>query len=261
MKPKERLLIWAYGRALALYPGRLRQEYREPMLQTLRDALADRTRGGWRFRFRAFADLIESSLMERLHMLRDAYLRRPLVFHTLALALILTLIGFVSAVTMQQMLRRGADQPQLDMAAWYAGKITSAGDAARVIPPGRVDLASSLEPFVIFYDDRGAPISGTGYLDQALPAPPAGVFDFVRSHGFEHVTWQPRPGVRLASVVRRVKGSTPGFVLTARSLRLVEEQERLLKQMVFGVWIAVMVLLLGGASMLNRAQRAQPLAP
>jgi hypothetical protein len=257
---KERLLLWVYGRGMALYPKRFRHDYREPILQTLRDALADRHDGRWRFWFRAFADLIESSLLERFSMLRDASLGRPLLFHTLALAFMLTVIGFVAAVTMQQMLRRGANQPQLDMASWYAGKIAAAGDAGKVIPPGRVDLASSLETFVIFYDDHGTPISGTGYLDQKLPVPPPGVFDFVRGHDSEHVTWQPRPGVRLASVVQRVGGSTPGFVLTARSLRLVEEQERLLKQMVLAVWITVMLLLFGSASMLNRLQRSQPLA-
>ena len=108
---------------------------------------------------------------------------------------------------------------------------------------------------MIFYDDQGKPGPGTGYLDQALPAPPSGVFDFVRSHGSETVTWQPRPGVRLASVIRRVNGKRPGFLLAARSLRLVEEQKAVLWWMALGIWFVVTVLLLGGASLLHRAQR------
>lgn len=189
-------------------------------------------------------------------MLRDQLSQRPLVFHTLALAVILTLLGGAASITMQQMLRRGANQPQIDMVDWYAGEITAGEDPGNVIPPGYVDAERSLQPFVIFYDDRGQPGPGTGYLDQALPAPPAGVFDFVRKQGSEKVTWQPRPGVRLASVIKRVQGKKIGFVLAARSLRLVEEQETLLWRIAIGGWITVMLLLIGSATLLSRAQRA-----
>ncbi|HEU4413536.1 MAG TPA: hypothetical protein VFT65_02040 [Candidatus Angelobacter sp.] len=74
----------------------------------------------------------------------------------------------------------------------------------------------------------------------------------------EKVTWQPKPGVRLASVIRRVPGKTPGFVLAGRSLRLVEEQESLLKWMAFSIWLIVMALLAGGTLLIKRAQPASP---
>jgi hypothetical protein len=160
-------------------------------------------------------------------------------------------------VVIDQMLRRGADQPQVDMVSWYAGEITAGEDPANVIPPGYVDLESSLQPVVIFYDDQGRPGPGTGYLDQKLPTPPPGVFDYVRCKGSEKVTWQPRPGVRLASVIRRIDGKRPGFMLAARSLRVVEEQKTTLWWMVLGIWLTMMALLFGGAAMLNRAQRVK----
>ncbi|HEY2169917.1 MAG TPA: hypothetical protein VGJ30_09860 [Candidatus Angelobacter sp.] len=172
--------------------------------------------------------------------------------------MVLTVLGGVAAITMQQMLRRGANQPQIDMAQWYAGEIAAGEAPGDVLPPGYVDLERSLQPFVIFYDEHGNPGPGTGYLEQRIPTPPAGVFDFVRLHGSENVTWQPQPGVRIASVVQRINGKTPGFILAGRSLRLVEEQESLLRRMVMGGWVAVMVLLIAGASLLNRAQRAKP---
>ncbi|MFL6464517.1 MAG: hypothetical protein ACJ73N_08945 [Bryobacteraceae bacterium] len=37
-----------------------------------------------------------------------------------------------------------------------------------------------------------------GYLDQAVPVPPPGVFDYLRSHGSNKFTWQPRRDVRIA---------------------------------------------------------------
>ena len=72
------------------------------------------------------------------------------------------------------------------------------------------------------------------------------------------MTWEPQPGVSIASVVRRINSKTPGFILAGRSLRLVEEQESLLRRMVMGGWLAVMALLFAGASLLTRAQRVRP---
>jgi hypothetical protein len=180
-----------------------------------------------------------------------------LVFHTLALVAFLTLLGGAASLTVQQMLRHGANQPQIDMADFYAGEIVAGREPASAISPAGVDLERSLQPFVIFYDDAGKPGPGTGYLERALPVPPAGVFDFVRSQGSERVTWQPRPGVRLATVITRVSGKTPGFVLAGRSLRLVEDQEAFLWWMAFGVWVAVIVLVMVGAFLLNRHQHMQ----
>jgi len=254
-------MFWIYRCTLAFYPLRLRYAYRDQMLQTLRDAHAEHGGNAAAFWLHAFSDLLHSSFMERLYMLREQVFRRPVEVYTLILAVVFTLLGGAAALTMQQMLRRGANQPQIDMADWYSGEIASGEKPGNVIPPGYVDLEKSLQPFVIFYDELGRPLAGTGYLDQALPVPPAGVFDFVRSHGRENLTWQPRPGVRMASVIRRVDAKTSGFILAGRSLRLVEEQESLLWRMVMGIWLAVMGLLLGGAFLLNRSgSKPQPAA-
>ena len=258
MKTLPAHMLWLYRAALVAYPRRLRLAYREQMLQTLRDAYRDRNIGTIHFWFRVYKDLAQSSFTERFSMMRDFVFKTPIAFHTTALALVLTLLGGTTAIIMQQMLRRGANQPQIDMAQWYAGEIGAGEAPGNVIPPGYVDLEQSLQPFVIFYDEQGIPGPGTGYLEQRIPAPPSGVFDFVRIHGSENVTWQPRPGVRIASVVRRINSKTPGFILAGRSLRLVEEQETLLWRIVVGGWIVVMALLLAGASLLNRAQRTRP---
>ena len=260
MKRLPPLMLWLYRGALLIYPSRLRSEYREQMMQTLRDAYRDRDVGAFHFWVRVYKDLVQSSLTEHFHMMRDFVFKAPIAFHTVALAVALTLLGGAAAITMQQMLRRGANQPQIDMAQWYAGEIGAGEAPGNVIPPGYVDLERSLQPFVIFYDEQGNPGPGTGYLEQRIPTPPPGIFEFVRIHGSENVTWQPQPGVRIASVVRRISSKTPGFILAGRSLRLVEEQESLLRRMVLGAWVAVMAMLFAGACLLNRAQRARPSA-
>jgi hypothetical protein len=67
------------------------------------------------------------------------------------------------------------------------------------------------------------------------------------------------PNVRIAAVIRRVSGPTPGFLLTGRSLRFVEEQEDILRNMVFGGWFLVVFLLIAGAALLHRSQLKQPI--
>jgi hypothetical protein len=254
MKGPHRLLISLYSYVLLLYPRRLRLEYREQIMLSLRDSYHDCPTGKGRFWSNSVLDLLQSSLSERLYMLRDHVFRQPVAYYTLALALVLTLAGGVTAVTMQQMLRRGADQPQVDMADRYAGEIGLGEAPGDVVPPGYVDLERSLQPFVIFYDDYGRPGTGTGYIDQSLPVLPSGVLEFVRSHGSENVTWQPRPGIRIASVIKHVTGKGSGFILAGRSLRTVEEQESLLRRMFIGGWIGLMLLLLGGAFLLTQIQ-------
>lgn len=254
MKEPSRFSLALYRLALLLYPRRLRVAYRAQMLLSLRDSYSHHSTGTFQFWAHSFLDLIQSSLMERLYMLRNHLLQRPITFYTLALALVLTLAGGVAAVTMQQMLRRGADQPQIDMADWYSGEIGAGETPVNVIPSGYVDMERSLQPFVIFYDDQGKAGVGTGYLDQSLPALPPGVFNFARIHGSERVTWQPIPGIRIASVIKHVTGKGSGFILAGRSLRIVEEQESLLRHMVIGGWIALMLFLIAGASLLNRIQ-------
>jgi hypothetical protein len=247
------ILFAIYRAGLRLYPARIRSHYKDQILQTVRDTHAERG-NSFLFWFHLFTDLLRSSVQERLLMTSDELIRRPIFFHAVTLGLILTLMGAAASGVFQQMLRRGADQPQLQMAERYTSELTSGKKPEEVIPPDHVDLEQSLEPFAIFYNDQGAPVSSTGYLNVAIPAPPRGVFDFVRTNGSEKVTWQPQPGVRIASIVRRADGANPGFVLTGRSLRVVEEQEAAFWRMTFTAWFILVGLLAGGAFLLSRAQ-------
>jgi hypothetical protein len=250
----------AYRSALQLYPSHLRLRYQEQMLQTVRDAHAERASSAPIFWLRIFLDLLKSSLREHLDMVRKQVFARPTFFYTLTLAVVLTVLGFCAAIVMQQMLRRGADQPQIQMAAAYAGQLASGQASTHSIPDGRVDLSSSLEPFVIFYNSDGTPVRSSGYLGDAVPTPPAGIFAYLRTNAIDKFTWQPRRGVRIAAVAQRVDGAHPGFILVGRSLTLVEQQEDLLRKATFITWVCLMALLLAGAALLNRAHSPTPAA-
>lgn len=112
------LLFRAYSRALVLYPTGFRRQYREQMLQTVRDAHRERHAGSMRFWLEICMDLVKSICVERVLVKRQ-----PILTHALAVALVLTLLGGAAAITIQQILRRGADQPQIEMVNWYASEI------------------------------------------------------------------------------------------------------------------------------------------
>jgi hypothetical protein len=61
-------------------------------------------------------------------------------------------------------------------------------------------------------------------LNGQSPHLPDGVLDYVRRHGEDRITWQPEPGVRIATVVTRYSSARSGFVLVGRSMREVEKR-------------------------------------
>jgi hypothetical protein len=100
----------------------------------------------------------------------------------------------------------------------------------------RVDLTKSLDPFVAIYAADGTVVASDGALDGAAPAPPTGVLDAARQKGVDRVTWQPRAGVRVATVVLRWSGGT---VLAGRSLRRVEEIESSIEGLLGLGWVGL----------------------
>ncbi len=159
------------------------------------------------------------------------------------LAILLTLTTFVAGtgyLISQQVLRMSASDPQIQLSEDGAQRLSAGEIAAEIIPQRKVDMSSSLAPFVIVYDDSGKPIASSADLNGLIPSPPHGVFDFVRANRQETVTWQPRPGVRIASVVTRCAN---GFVVAGRNMREIEAREfRVLKLAAAG-WLAVNVVL------------------
>ena len=247
-------LFALYRSTLRLYPSRLHRLYQDQMLQTVRDAYAERSRSATLFWLYLYTDLLQSIFKEHTFMIREQVLARPVFFHAVILGLILTLMGGAAAATFQGLLRSGADQPQLQMAKRYTSAIASGEKPEAAIPSGDIDLQHSLEPFVIFYNDQGVPVSGNAHLNQAIPTPPPGVFNYVRTHGIDRISWQPQPDVRIATILIRVNGPTPGFILAGRSLRVVEEQVGLFFRMVFIGWLVLVALLIAGAVFLTRVQ-------
>jgi hypothetical protein len=144
-------------------------------------------------------------------------------------------------VTAQQVLRMGADDPQVQLARDTASSMAEGEDPLNLFPPRQVDLASSLAPFVLVYDTAGGVLATTAVLHGRIPDLPAGVREFATDHGEDRVTWQPEPGVRIAAVVVPFEGGT---VLVGRSLREVEARIDTLGQLMLAGLAGALLLTL-----------------
>jgi hypothetical protein len=167
-----------------------------------------------------------------------------------AVALFLPLVVVATAlcglvyVVAQQGLRSGANDPQVQLAEDAARALDAGTTPASVTGPVTVDVARSLAPFVVVYDASGRPLASSGQLDGADPVPPLGVLDHATADQPNIVTWQPRPGVRVATVTSRWSGGT---VMAGRSLREVERREDQVLLLVAAGWTATIVVLVAAS--------------
>jgi hypothetical protein len=243
------------------------------MRQTFRDALADSTLAHRSLMVTALRDLVTSLSKEHLTMLRETFARPALIFNALVLGALSTGLALALYSIPQQVLRQGANDPQIAMAGDVVAKLEQGVAPAAAVPGASVDMARSLTPFLIVYDDQGHPLASQAQLDGQTPAPPQGVFDYVREHGEERVSWQPRlgttsnkdsksalnggitpqtgRGVRIAAVVQRIQlsnGSMGGFVLAGRNMREVEAREQQVSQMAGLTWIGMLGVIFAGTA-------------
>jgi hypothetical protein len=243
-----------YALALHLYPVRFQEAYAPAMRQSFRDALEDCGLARRTLIPLVVRDLITSLFKEHFAMLYDTFARPALVYNALVLIALSTGLALALNTIPQQVLRQGANDPQIAMAGDLAARLESG------IAP----------PFVIVYNDQGQPLASQAVLNGQTPTPPMGVFDYVRQHGEERVSWQPVPGttsnkdeksvlnggmtlqrghgVRIAAVIQRVNGSTPGFVLAGRNMREVEAREEQVGQLALLTWIGMMGVILVGTA-------------
>lgn len=155
-----------------------------------------------------------------------------------AATIIVIVFGTIYSVS-QQGQRREANYPQIQLAEDIATELNQGVLPATVVT-GKVNMASSLAPFVIVYDLSGQPIAGSGFLNNKLAAVPLGVLVNARGHNYSFVTWQPQVNLRIAAVS---VAANKYFVLSGRSLVEVEKNEtNSLELSLFGGLLALLAL-------------------
>jgi hypothetical protein len=159
----------------------------------------------------------------------------------LPLVVVITALCGLVYATVQQAFRHIANDPQIQMAEDAAQSLGKGALTESVLPANQIDVALSGSPFMIIFDDAGVSLASSGLLDGKVPAIPPGVFEYVRQKGEDRITWQPEPGVRLATVVVNYSGDHPGFVLVARSLSETEKRVDQMGILVIFAWIAAVI--------------------
>ena len=140
--------------------------------------------------------------------------------------------------SVQQLWRADANDPQLQMARDAAARLASGQTPVdAIVPTTTVDAASSLAPFLTVLDARGSIVASSGRVHGALRSVPSGVLDHVRQSGEEEVSWQPEPGVRIATAVVSYPG---GFALAGRSLVESERRTDRMRDLVALAWLATL---------------------
>jgi hypothetical protein len=170
----------------------------------------------------------------------SGFLRRTAAFF-LPLAVIATATCGLAYAETQQALRSAANDPQLQLVEDAGIRLDAGATPASVVDTSSaVDLARSLAPFVIVFDAQGRILASNASLDDGQPAPPNGVLEAARPGSPNAVTWQPRDGLRFATVTVAWKGGT---VLAGRSLRVVEQREANAELIAGAAWLAMLAAL------------------
>jgi hypothetical protein len=160
------------------------------------------------------------------------------------IAIILALVFGFAYLLVQQALRQGANDPQIQIAEDSAAVLALGNEPKFLIDNSNntVDIAKSLAPFLITFDAAGKPLVSTAQLNGATHVPPAGVFAYAKKHGQDRVTWQPAPGVRIAAVVAYYGGQREGYALSGRSLLEIENRSYSLEILTFWAWLATVII-------------------
>lgn len=166
---------------------------------------------------------------------------RSAVKRFIPLGFAVTLIYLFVFLIIQQTLRLGANEPVVQIAHDVSDALGQGAPYTAFNTPRPVNIATSLSPYAILFDQDGKMLTGSGVLDGEVPRPPKGVFDYVKLHREERVTWQPKAGVRVALVGVYRDGVNPGFVFAGRSLSEVERRITTLSQLTLLAWFATLI--------------------
>jgi hypothetical protein len=142
----------------------------------------------------------------------------------LPLATLVVLLAGLIYVVAQQSYRQGLNDPQIQMAEDTALALEKGGNPRELLPVSHIDPTRSLSPFMIILNHRNEVVASSIDPNGAAILPPSGVFDVARKNGQDRFSWQTANGQRYATVIQRVNGDHPGFVLAARNMKEVERR-------------------------------------
>lgn len=155
----------------------------------------------------------------------------------IVLGIVITLLSGIIFVTTYQIYRSYANDPQVQLSQDMANYLSSGKPVMEVMPKSEVDIAKNSVWFLSIYNDKGEVIASNAKLDGQTPVLPNGVLEHAKQGGQNRVTWEPVPGVRIASVITSYNG---GYVLAGRSLKETEMRILTIGKMIGLGWVLSM---------------------
>lgn len=172
---------------------------------------------------------------------RFHHLQKETLFFLAFFLLATIMIVFVYAIA-QNILRAGANDPQVQMAENAAFLLDHNAPMGPIVPELGVELSRNSEPFIQIYDKKGSVVDGNATLHGKIPHIPKGALDNTKEISENRITWQPERGVRIATVIRRNGGQTPGFVITGRLLNETENRIGSIGKLCLLVWFGMICI-------------------
>lgn len=157
----------------------------------------------------------------------------------LPIAVATTVVTGLAYFAVQQNYRMGLNDPQIQLAQDGAASLDEGATPESIVGTGVVDIDTSLAPFKIVFGQDGSVLAASARLNGAIPKPPSGVLSAAQTHGLNTVTWQPRPGVRIASASAAAKDGR--VVLAGRNMREVEKRIDTLTVVTALAWAVAMI--------------------
>lgn len=159
----------------------------------------------------------------------------------------LTVLAATVYAVAQQSIRLAADDVPAQMAEDAAAALDVGASPAQVAGGTAVEISRSAAPVLLVFDQDRRLLASSAVLHGRPPSYPPGVLDTVgRTAGEDRVTWQPEPGVRLATVAVPWHG---GAVVGGASLKAPEQRTSLLVLIVAAGWAASLGASLVAAAM------------
>lgn len=157
----------------------------------------------------------------------------------LPFAVVISAFCLLTYTTVQQALRQGLNDPQIQMAEDAAHALNNGATIDSIVAGNKVEMSLSLASFIDIYDMNGKPTAGSGLLNGQLPVYPKGALDTAKQNGDNRITWQPNADIRIASVVVPYND---GFVMAGRNMREVEQRESQTEMIAGVTWILALIV-------------------
>ena len=167
--------------------------------------------------------------------MKDAY-----VIKALGLILTITIVIATIFVSSYMSLKQGSFDPQIQLSQDIAAQLNK-NENPQNLPNANPD--KSLGLFVQIYNKSYQQTDASGVIiEEESIKPPVGVFKYTQEKGLYAFTWKAANDIRYSAVVEPYE---TGYVLSARSLALVEQREKQLFVVSIVGWILATATALG----------------